>query len=408
MDPKIFILLFSVVTLVAIAARSLRVPYTVALVLAGLGLGAAHVDSVHLSRELMFGVFLPGLIFEAAFHMRPLRSKRDWAAVVSLAAPGVVVSGAVTAAILVPVVHRFAGIAGFDWLQGALFAAVVAATDPIAVVALFRRLRAPERLTTLVEAESLLNDGTGIVLFNIVVAAVAGTSFTLATAGLEFSRVTGIGTLIGAAVGLGISAAIRRIDEAMIEVTITLVGAYGSFVLAEELGGSGVIACVVTGMLCARIAAAQTGMTEVTRQAVHVFWEYVAFAMNSMVFLLIGMEIDIHALLSVWFPVVAAFAAMTVARVLVVYVVTLLSQRTREAWPWSWAPVLSWSGLRGALSMVLALGIDRADPLRQVLVNMTFGVVLLTIMVQGLTMPWLLRATGAAATSQPEREVPQG
>jgi CPA1 family monovalent cation:H+ antiporter len=393
MRPEIaLILLFSAATAVAIGARHLKIPYTVALVLAGLGLGATRViEGIHLTKDLLFSVFLPGLVFEAAYHLKLSEFGQNARAILALAVPGVVVAIGATATLLVTT-SSFAEVAsGFGWSFALVFAALIAATDPIAVVALFRSLGAPRRLALLVEGESLVNDGTSIVLFGIVYAAVTGGGMSVAAGVLEFVEVVGFGFAIGAAAGFAVSHVIARVDDPMIEISLTTIAAYGSFVAAEEFHFSGVIATVTAGMLCGSIGAPR-GMSPTTRIAVESFWGYLAFALNSLVFLLIGLEVRVNHLLAEWRPILLAFVAVMGGRALVVLLASALLRRTQEAIPWRWTLVLTWGGLRGALSMVLALAVDPAFPHREIIVTMTFGVVLLSIVVQGITMEPLLRA----------------
>jgi CPA1 family monovalent cation:H+ antiporter len=391
MEINDFLPLFVVATAVAIGARWLKLPYTIALVLAGLGLGAAGLfRPPHLTQDLLFELLLPPLIFEAAFHLESHLFWEDRVIIVGMAIPGVLVATLLTAAMLVPAVNFGKAAVGFTFLDGLLFAALISATDPIAVVGLFKSLGAPHRLASLVEGESLLNDGTGVVVFTLALQVVQGVPMTLPGAALEFVRVAGLGGLLGAAIGWGISHIIKRIDDPMIELTLTVICAWGSFGLADRLHVSGVIATVAAGMYCGNYAA-RVGMQPTTQAAVEVFWEYIAFALNSVVFLLIGFELKIGQLLEAWLPIVLAYVAMTAARALVVFVVSLLVLPTAAKLPWRWAFIISWSGLRGALSMVLVLGLPDTMPQKSLLVTMTFGVVLLSILVQGLTMGPLLR-----------------
>jgi monovalent cation:H+ antiporter, CPA1 family len=399
-----FVLLFSIATAVAIAARYFNFPYTVALVVAGLTLGAVHAfEPPHLTKELLFAILLPGLIFEAAFHVEFRKFWKNKLAIHALAIPGVVAAVALTALILSPVVGGLDLVPGFGLMAALVFAAVIVSTDPIAVVGLFKALGAPKRLVVLVEGESLLNDGTAVVLFTLIVAVAQGGQFTVGGATMDFVRVAGMGGLIGCAIGFGIAQIIHRVDDAMVEITLTVIAAYGSFVLAEHFHYSGVIATVAAGMLCGNWAA-DVGMSPTTRVAVESFWEYLAFALNSVVFLLIGLEVEVASLLASWKPVLLAYVAVLVGRAVVVYGVSALLRLTSERVPWAWSAVLTWSGLRGAISMVLVLGLPDDFPHRELLVNMTFGVVVLSIVFQGLTMAPLLKRLGVTGVKDPYQE----
>lgn len=178
-------------------------------------------------------------------------------------------------------------------MHGLVFGALIASTDPIAVVGLFKSLGAPKRLAVLVEGESLLNDGTAVVLFTLILGIAQGQEVSTGAAVLDFVKVVGMGVLIGVAMGFAVSKVIQRVEEPMIEITLTTIAAYGSFVAAEQLHYSGVIATVTAGMICGNYAV-RTGMGPTTRIAVESFWEYVAFALNSIVFLLIGFEVHVR------------------------------------------------------------------------------------------------------------------
>ena len=390
----VFILLFIVATAVALGVRRLHIPYTVALVLAGLFLGVIHfLEPPHLTKTLLFTVFLPGLLFEAAFHLDFQQFWRNRVTIISLAVPGVVAAIALTALILTWAAHLLASVQNFTWQHALVFGALITATDPIAVVATFKKLGAPKRLSIIMEGESLINDGTGIVFFTLSLALVAGNKVSLGSLGVDFVSIVGVGLIIGTGVGLLVSQIMKRVDDAMIEITLTTLAAYGAFMAAEQLHFSGVIAAVTAGLFCGNYGS-RVGVTPSSRIAIESFWEYVAFALNSIVFLLIGFEVKINALLAAWPIILVAYLAVTLGRAGVVLGVSALLRLSRERLPWSWSAIMTWGGLRGALPMVLVLSLPRDFPLRELLVTMTFGVVLLSILIQGVTMPPLLKWLG--------------
>ncbi len=395
------LLLLSVATAVAIATTRLKVPYTVALVVVGTALGAAHISTpIHLTKDILYVVFLPGLIFEAAYNLTVAELRQNLRAIFALAVPGVLLAMAATAGILMFSSAAFAGGPHLGWSHALVFSALIAATDPIAVVALFKTLGAPRRLSVLIEGESLVNDGTAAVLYAIVVGAVTGGGQTgIGSGAIEFVVVVGGGALIGVALGYFASGLRRRTAEPMIEIALTTLAAYGSFALAERLHVSGIIATLAAGVVCRAqvrpdlppVGGNEARSTEATNIAVQSFWEYVAFALNSLVFLLIGFEVKVSQLGAAWRPIVLAFVAVTLGRAVVVFVVSALLARTNERIPFSHAVVLTWGGLRGALSMVLALALPESFASRELIVTTTFGVVVLSIVVQGLTAGPLLR-----------------
>jgi CPA1 family monovalent cation:H+ antiporter len=392
-SPLTYLTLFLVATLVAVIARRLNVPYTVALVVTGLGLGGLHLATPEpLTKELLFGAFLPGLLFEAAIHLEMDDVHRNRVAMLTLAFPGVAAAAGLTALLLAPAL----GLAGLSlgWASALVFATLISATDPIAVVAMFRTLGAPKRLSVLVEGESLLNDGTAVVFFGLALALASGTA---PTAGGLLARLvyqTGAGALIGLAVGAAGAWAVVRVRDPMLEIMLTTLVAYGSFSLGEHAGASGVIATVVAGLACGTRARAM-GLSAESRATLSTFWEYIAFALNSLVFLLIGFRVPLGALARAWREVLLAFVVVTVARFAVTAATAALLP-ARERLPRGWTALVSWSGLRGGLSMVLALSLPISLEGRESIVTMTFGVVVLSIVVQGLTIAPLLRRMGLA------------
>ncbi len=407
------LLLLVVAALVGIAARRARLPYTLALVVAGVGLGLFHLESLqglHLTPELLMPVFLPALLFEAAYHVDFARFRRDAGPILLLAVPGVLVAVTVTAAAARGLLG-LAGAADFGWPQAVLLAAMIAATDPISVLALFRTLGVDRRLYLLVEGESLLNDGVAVVVF-VIVLGVLGLDASAAAPGLDqpgalavyglrtFLWMAGVGAASGAILGLVVSVLTRQVDDRLIETALSFVLAYGSFILAERLHASGVLACVAGGMVLGTFGS-RYGMSAATRVAVVDFWGFLAFFANSFVFLLVGLELDVPELIGRSGFIALAFLAVLAGRAAAVYGLFPLIRRMRvEPVPPAWAHVLAWGGLRGSLSMVLVVGLPDDFPGRRLLLFLVFGIVSLSLFVQGLTMGGLLRRLGITVDAE--------
>lgn len=385
------VLLFSIATAVAIATRRIPVPYTVALLIAGLGLGVLGViEAPHLTKDVLFVVFLPGLLFEGAFHIDLKDFRLNSRTITALALPGVVVGIGVTALIVTGAFRLFGLHETFTLRHGLVLGALLAATDPIAVVGLFRHLHAPKRLEILVEGESLFNDGTAIVFLALVLRFVAGIDVSILRLAFDFILIAGGGIVIGTMFGVVASLVARQIDDAMIQITLTVITAYGSFALADSFQLSGVIATVTAGMIWGSFDR-RSDTSKDTRMTLIAFWEYIAFALNSLVFLLMGLQVLPLALFATWRETSIAYLAVTIARIGIIVAVVGLLMRTDERIPKNWSWPLSWGGLRGALSMVLVLSLPVDFPQRNLLIAMTFGVVVISILLQGLTIAPLLR-----------------
>lgn len=398
--------LLLIVSVVAIAVRRLRVPYTVALVLVGLLLSIRQPVTFELTPELILALFVPPLVFEAAFHIE-LQSLRDnLLPIATLAVIGIVLTTLIVGGVL-------SAFIGISIATALVFGALMSATDPVAVVSLFRSLGAPRRLVVLMESESLFNDGTAIVIFNIVLAAAmsAGgqiidlTSMATAAQSLlrilvDFLFVSVGGVMIGVGLGWAVSWLIARIDDYLIETTLTTVLAFGCYLIAERLNVSGVLAVVSAGIMCGNFG--MRGMSPTTRIVLQNFWEFLAFFANSLVFLLIGLDVDIPILLSELPAIVPAVLAVVGSRAIVVYGLSKLISRHPAQVPKPYQHVMFWGGLRGAVSLALVLSLPRDFTDRNLLVVMAFGVVLFTVLVQGTSMSILLRWLGLVQTS-PEK-----
>ena len=372
----------------AVIIKWVRVPYAVALVIAGLIIGLSNIlPPVVMTPELVLLIFLPALLFEASWNLDIKALKRDWLSISSLATIGVVVCMFSVAAIL-----HFAG--GMKTQTALLFGAMVSATDPVSVIALFRQMGIDKRLTMILEGESLFNDGTAVVLFKIVLAiVVAGGQLTVGGTAGSFCIVVLGGAVLGAVMGYLASRITSAFEDHLLEITLTMVTAYGAFLAAEHLKVSSVIAVVAAGIVVGNYGS-RTGMSASTRLAVNSFWEYAAFLVNSLLFLLIGLQVRMPVLLENADIIGLGVVAVVVARMLVIYGICPFVSTKRLPIPDKWRHLMFWGGLRGALVMALALSLPLTFPDRELVINLTYGVVLFTLLVPGLTMEPLVRVLG--------------
>jgi CPA1 family monovalent cation:H+ antiporter len=372
-EEQVILLLF-IASLVGIAARRLRMPYTVGLVIVGLGLTLAGQVEFEITSDLILGLLIPPLVFEAAYHLNFTDLQRNLKSILILAIPGVLVTTFLVGWVV------YLG-AGFRLDIALLIGALVAATDPDAVVALIRSLGVPKRLQVLLEGESLLNDGTVIVIFNLMLSIVLTGQFDVITSLTQFFTVAGGGLVIGFILGWLFSQMISRINDHLLETSLTSVLAFGAYLVAESLGTSGVMAVVAAGLVNGNIGS--KGMSPTTRIVVFNFWEYAAFLATSFIFLLIGLQIEISMLIENWQPIFWAIGAVLIARVVVVYSLSIINRDV----PLRWQHVLFWGGLRGALAPALAISLPTSlGALRGQIQAMVFGVVLFNLLVQGITL----------------------
>ena len=389
---EIIVGLLLIASLVGIVTERLRVPYTAGLVVIGLFLALIGEQEINVSPDLFLGILVPPLIFEAAFQVKARDLMKDLVPIVSLSVLGVLLTTFLVSGVL------YYG-TNFPLAPAFLFGSLIAATDPVAVVALFRTLGVPHRLLLLLEGESLFNDGTAIVLFNLMLAFAVTGEFSLGQSLINFVFVSGGGLLTGFILGFLISQAISIIDNALIETTLTTVLAFGSYILAEQFGVSGVLAVVAAGLVSGNLGPQR--MAPTTRILVFNFWDYAAFLANSFVFLLIGLQIDLNILLTDWQAILWAILAVLVSRAASIYGLSWIGPGI----PLRYKHVLYWGGLRGAISLALALSLPvslgvQGDQLQV----MAFGVVLFTLLVQGLTMKPLIRRMGLIQKSQPQKD----
>ena len=396
--------LLGLAALVAVLARPLRVPYTVALVVAGLlvGIGAsvAGFPAVEVSPEVVLLVLLPGLVFEAAYRLRIAELRRWFGGLALLAVPGVLISALVVAVVL----HVATGLRlDLAFIVGAM----VSATDPAAVVATFKRVRVPPALSTMVDGESLLNDGTGLVLFAIAVGAIH------APIGPGAAVVTFVGTValsvaIGLVTGFLAGRLIGLVDDHLVELTISVILAYGSYVLADQVHLSGVIATVTAAIVLGNLGPGRA-LSETGADAIDTVWEFFAYLLTAVVFLLVGLAIPPARLLDSIVPIAWAIVGILVGRAVVVYLILGGASRLAvrpglaEHLPSAWLHVMFWAGLRGAVAVAMALSLPADIPQRGSLQEITFGVVLFTLLVQGTTVGQVIDRTIHREAVDPER-----
>jgi len=392
------------VALVAVLTHFVRVPYTIALVVAGLALGVIGGPfTVPLTESLILDVFIPALLFEAAYNLSWPRLRAEIRPITALAIPGVIAGTFIVGAI----VH----FAGLRWPVALLFGALISATDPVSVLATFRRIGANRRLAIIVEGESLFNDGTALVVFKLVLTVVIAGGVTASTTILAFIASIAGGIAIGLAVGYAGALLLRQIDDYLVEVTVTLLMAYGTFIACEHayltvrgsaVGASPVIAVVVLALVTGNYAA-RSSMSARTRLSMYDTWELIGYFANSLIFLLIGLQIHTASVTRAEIPLIlSAIVGILVSRAIVVYGVGLYTNwRNAPIFriPLRFQHVILWGGLRGAIALAAALSIPGdAVPERPTIIVMTFGIVVFTLLVQGLTIQPLIARLGLSGT----------
>lgn len=380
-------LLLLVAGLVAMLTRRLRLPYSVGLVLAGIVLAVSpFAPTVTLTKDLVFTVLLPPLLFEAALNLHWNQLRRNFAVVAVLASLGVVLSAFVTAA-------GMKYLANWSWMDALVFGVLIAATDPVSVIATFKEAKAKGRLLVLIESESLLNDGTAAVAFGIVVSIATGHHFTPVDIAAKALQTIGGGILCGGIVALAALLLIGQTEDPLVEITFTTIAAYSSFLLAEHLGVSGVLATITAGLVMANFTGLGT-ISARSKEAVLAFWEYAAFIANSMIFLLIGMHEAHQNFVAIWSSAAIAIALVTLGRAFAIYPCCLLFAGTKLRVPMTQQHVLFWGGLRGAVALALALGLPPEIKGRENIVAISFAVVAFSVFAQGLTITPFLRRLG--------------
>lgn len=397
-EPALLIDLLLVAILVAIAVNYVRLPYTIALVLAGVAFGLfTHVPELPVAPQLWLLLFLPPLLFEGTINMDLEQLRRYATPVGLLALVGTLISVVLLAAAFRIVLQLPPPIA-------VLLGVMLSPTDPVSVLALFKQHGVGPGLRALVEGESVFNDGVAVVLYGLALEVVAGGHASIVQGAVEFVTVVAGGALVGGVLGYLTHRLYSVIDDNLIEVSLSLVLAYGTYLLAERLHVSGVIAVVVAGLIIGNYGRVLS-MSPSTRLSLTHFWEIGAFLINGLLFLLIGVTVERGHLLGSAGAIGLVFLAMVVARAVAVYGLLGIYRAlvTREV-DGSWIHVVNWAGLRGSIPVSLALGLPTSVPGVDRLRTITLGAVMLSLVVQGLTIKPLLRRLGLLRTTEEQQE----
>ncbi len=401
------LLLLALALTIALCCRFIRIPYTVALVLVGAVLGLSQhaaevldVPSDALTPDLIFLILLPPLLFEGCVNINLDQFRARARLILLLAFGGTLLTAGIVGFAAYRLIGDALGLASEQrLLVGLLVGVIVTPTDPVSVIALFRELGVGRDLAVVVEGESVLNDGVGLVVFLILLDLLAGGEVTATGAAGMFLWEVGGGALVGIVLGYFTYRLLARLDDHLIEVSLSLLLAYGSYIVADHLHASGVLSTVCAGLVIGNYGKT-LGMSPTTRLTLGSFWEVLAFVANSVLFLVVGLKLNSGDMLDYWRPIVGLFIIGLGARVLAVWGCALLAGRQRP--PTAWLTVIWWSGVRGSIPVAMALALvggtaGLGGPQLEPVLAVAFGVVLLSLVVQGLSMRSMLNSLGIAS-----------
>ena len=382
-----FVLLTVIGAVVAIVAHRLHIPYTVGLVVAGLVMAVLPIRiDLPFNKDFLFEVLLPPLIFEAALYIEWRELRRDMIVVGTYAVIGVILSLLVTAAVMHIAI-------GWTWPAAVLFGVLIAATDPVSIIATFKEAKVEGRLRLLVEAESLFNDSTAAVGFAVAVAFALGEALSPAAAVWQLVSSAIGGAIVGAGVAVIALLIIGRTKDHLAELAMTTFAAFGSFWAAEHFGLSGILSTTASGLIIGN----RIGRGSITmrgEESMEHFWEFAAFVSNSVIFIILGINLASQDFESSGLLVLFAIIAVLAGRVAAVYPLSALFCRSSWIVPMQYQHTLFWGGLRGSLALALALGVPVTVPYRTEILIATFGVVAFSIFIQGSTVTPLMRFLG--------------
>ncbi len=393
----VLIILLLVATGVALLSRQLRVPYATGLVLAGLAIAEFLPRRIGLDSSLILNLFLPILLFEAAINTDISRLRSTIKPIVLLAGPGIVIASGVTAVLLK------SGL-GLAWIPALLVGVILAITDTVSVIAIFKGVSVPPRLTTIVEGESLFNDGIALVLFSLILQVNSTGSLSVADGLQKLVFVIVGGSLVGLILGYLSTGLFARLDDPLSNILLTVAIALGTFQLGHFLHVSDVIAVVVAGLVVGNLGLPRSASAS-SRVTLLSFWEYAGFGVNTFIFLLIGLEIDLVTLRRTLPAILLTFLAYQIGRALSVYPLLAVIRWFDRPIPLRWQHVLFLGNIKGSISMALALSLPATLAGREELIALVFGTVLLSLLGQGVSLPWFIRRLQLSPLSESYQQV---
>lgn len=420
-DINGLIIIFAVASIVAILAKLIRWPYTITLVLAGIFVVILGLNlDFELDRDLIFHILLPPLLFEGALHMRLSHLRENAKIITLLVLPGLILSVFLVALILnlaFPV---------YPLIITLLFAAIIIPTDPASILSFYKEMKVPKKLRSIVEGESVFDDGLAIVFFTVLVTIIMASDFAAGGVSVssenmlegvgQFLKLTFLGGLLGIVLGYAAYLIIQKIDDKFTEIMITVILAFGIFAIAELVDASGIIAVVVSGLILGNYGT-RLAMAPSTRMSLISFWSFLAFAVNSFLFILVGMSVKLDDIWDNILFITAGVLCLWMVRALMIFLIGKIMNRKKTEIPRKWQLTMWWGGLRGAIPIAMALSIptflvyiapdDPGNilfPHRDAIIAATFGVVLATLIIQGLTLRPLLRRLGFYGVSKKEAE----
>jgi CPA1 family monovalent cation:H+ antiporter len=380
---QILVILLLVATGVGLLSRWLRIPYVTGLVLAGLPITEVLSRRIGLDPSLVLNLFLPILIFEAAINTDISRLRSTFKPIALLAGPGAVFSSAIIAVLL-----KFG--LGLTWIPALLIGVILANTDTVSMIAVFKEIRVPSRLSTIVEGETLFNDAAALVLFNLILTVHKTGSIAFIDGVRELLFVALGGSFVGLVLGYLSLPIFTRLDDPLSSLLLTSAVSLGAFQIGQLFGVSGAVAVVVAGLIFGNLGLSRTTSAS-ERITLLSFWEYASFGVNTFIFLLIGIEIVPMTLWKILPSILLVILAYQLGRILSVYPLVAGLRWFDRPIPLRWQHVLFLGNIKGSLSMALALSIPLSVPEREEIVTLVFGAVLFSLVGQGLSLPWLVK-----------------